>query len=208
MSSLNYSLEKGEPKRLSLIWVGSNLSVKFDDQEVAEVSATKNALLKGHQIILPDDSTLSIQLVRRFLFTQLHINRNGEPVPNSPSDPHRKIRNASIATFILGGLHILVGIGLYSFANSMIYTALLGIMFVILGFAIRRESFWALLIAVIAQFLFNTFPSLINMNTIFATGGFLSIVSFFFRLYLLIQMMIGLGAMWSIRDNVNKSKDL
>jgi hypothetical protein len=205
MPTLNYSLEKGEPKRLSLIWVGSNLSVMFDDKEVAEVPATPNDLVKGHQIILPDNSTLEIQLVRGFLFSRLHINRNGIPLPNSPSDPHKKIRDAATATFVLGGLNILIGIGLSSFDSSIIYTAILGIIFIFLGFAIRKESFLALIVAVIAQLFFNTIPNFLNIGTIFATG-FAGIFSFFFRLYLLFLMIIGIGALRSIRGNRNKIK--
>src|SRR5512134_1610684 len=146
MPSLDYPLEKGGPKRLSLIWVGPTISVLFDDQEVAEVPATTEALRQGHQIGLPDNSILSLQLKKGFLVSQLHITRNGVPVPNTPSDPYRKIRNAAQATFILGGLHILVGLGLSTLDSSMILIAILGIIFIGLGFAVRRQSFWALLI--------------------------------------------------------------
>ena len=199
MPSLDYPLEKGGPKRLSLIWVGATISVLFDEQEVAEVSATTEALRQGHQLSLPDNSILSLQLKKGFLSSQLHITRNGVPVPNTPSDPYRKIRNATQATFVLGGLHILVGLGLFTLDRSMILIAILGIIFIGLGFVVQRESFWALLIVTIAQLVFNFIPSLLNAGITFGSGGFPSVASFFFRLYLFYLLVVGLGAMWSIR---------
>jgi hypothetical protein len=204
MSSVDYSLELGGPKRLTLIWAGSSLSILFDDKEIADVSATTEALLKGHQITLPDNSVLSVQIVKQFLFPQLHINRDGVPIPNSPSDPRKKIKSASVATFILGGLHILTGLALYSFVSSMISAVIIGALFIILGFVIRRESLWALAAVVIMQLYFNTIPTILNMNTIFAAGGLPSVISFFFRLYLLAQLIIGINAAWSIKGENKK----
>ena len=199
MPSLDYPLEKGGPKRLSLIWIGPSISLLLDDQEVAEVSAATEALRQGHQISLPDNSLLSLQLKRGFLVSQLHITRNGVPLPNTASDPYRKIRNAAQATFMLGGLHMLVGFTLSTLDSSMILIAIHGIIFIGLGFAVKKESFLALLTVAIAQLVFNTIPSLINMSTTFGTGGFLTVASFFFRLYLFYLLVVGLGAMWSIR---------
>lgn len=199
MPSLDYPLEKGGPKRLSLIWVGATISILFDDQEVAEVAATTEDLRRGHQISLPDNSVLNLQLKKGFLTSQLHITRNGIAVPNTPSDPYRKIRNATKATYMLGGLHLLIGLGLSRFESSMMLIAVLGIIFIGLGFAIRKESFWALLIVTIAELMLNIVPSLLNVVATFSAGSFLGIASFFFRLYLFYLLAVGLGAMWSIR---------
>lgn len=199
MPILNYSLEKGEPKRLSIIWNISNLSVVLDDVEIMDTSATIPELSSGYELTLPDNSLLKIQLVKNFL----HVSRNGIPLPNSPADPYRKIKNAYLATFVLGGLYILIGIALFAYVNTMIFTAIFGAVFIILGFLIKRESLWALIIAVIAQVLFNTLPNLLNITAVFA-GGFSSMFSFVFRLYLLSQMIIGIGALKSISTSRQK----
>ena len=198
MPTFNYSLERGQPKRLKIVWNFSNppeLSVRLNGTEIANISATVPELTLGHQIDLPDNSVLNIQLVKG----SLCVSKNNIPLLNSPGDPHRKIRNAYISAFLLGGLSIYIGIlSTFFFHIPEILTIILGAVLIILGFLIKRESFWPLVIAVIVQLLFNAIPNLLNIKAIFA-GGLFSIFSFALRSYLLYQMIMGIGAWRSIK---------
>jgi hypothetical protein len=204
MPTFNYSLEKGEPKRLKIVWNISNppnLSVILDGIEIENIPATVPELSSGHQLDLPDGSILKIQLIKGFL----SVSKNNIPLPNSPADPYKRIRNAYVGAFCLGGLSIYVGaLATLFFRTNMILTIILGVLLIILGFLIKRESLWALIMAIIIQVASNTIPNLLNIKAIF-TGGFLAIFTFAFRIYWLYQMIMGIGALQSMKTISKKS---
>jgi len=208
MATLNYAIEKGGPKIVQIEWNGVNLLLKYKDEEIANVSGTLLELSKGLNFHLPDDSTISIQLVGKSPFSKLQILRDGKPLPSSPTDPYVRVKNAYWATFLLGATNIFISLSLLSIPTirtNMILTLILGILLLMLGFLIVRKSLVALIIAVTIQIIGNTIPNLLNLNLILA-GGLLSIMSFIVRLIFLFQMVVGIGALIVIRkESLNKT---
>ena len=83
-----YTLDPDNPKRLDIVyktfWRGA--TVWLDGQEIGTVS-DKQGLLQGEEFKLPDGSKLKVRLTQSLLGSELHILRNGQPIPGSASHP-------------------------------------------------------------------------------------------------------------------------
>ena len=94
MPSQAYALKEGGPKRLQISWEGfwKNAIVQLDD-EIIGTLATRKQLSAGHEFLLPDGSSLNLQLVRTLTAYELHVLRDGQPLPGSASAPESRVRS-------------------------------------------------------------------------------------------------------------------
>lgn len=154
MPTLTYALEPNAPKRLEISWgwFWKNFTIRLDGQEVGRLAGQKE-LQQGQEFHLPDGSQLSVRL-RGGLFSELHVLRDGQPLPGSASDPGVRLRNAYLALYFIGGLNLLFGLLAEIFQASFLlelgvglYSMVLGVAFLGLGFLVMRRSFIALVIA-------------------------------------------------------------
>ena len=105
-----FSLEPGGPERLSVSWRGGfkDLTVSFDGQLVASFEQPKE--LKSPQAVtLPDGSRLEVQVVTT-LFPELHLVRDGEPIPGSAGDPATRHAAAWGMVAAIAGLNVAIGL--------------------------------------------------------------------------------------------------
>jgi len=148
MPRKRYALEREGPRRLEVTWQNpwKNMSVRLDGQELG-IIPTRQDMLAGRQFILPDGSTLEVKLVKRSIDTELHLVRDGRPVPGSYTDPLARFKLAygivlGITALYLGGGAVSaithsaflqrIGVG----TNAMI----LGAIWAILAYFVKRRS--------------------------------------------------------------------
>ena len=157
MPKQTYALEKNGPKRLELSWkMGwKDLTVKFDDREIGVIPDQK-ALKEGQAFSLPDGSTLHVQLIQKLPAVELQILRDGKPLPGSASDPGQKHKIAYGILFFLGVLNTLLGLAAALFEVELLQNigigwgaALMGLIWLVLGFFVMRRSSLALIIALV-----------------------------------------------------------
>jgi hypothetical protein len=116
MAKRKYALERGGPKRLFLRWRRG-----FEDFEVTfegKALRLERAVLEGGaSVTLADGSSLFVQRVKRRWWSvglrdELHLERNGVPVPGSDEDPRVLGRRAG-SVLVFFGLLRFTFIGLW-----------------------------------------------------------------------------------------------
>lgn len=161
MPTVRYALDKNYPKRLQISWeeiglfakwqksspnyiLGAtprNIIIKLDDKIVGTI-ATEKEFRMGREFQLSDGSILKLQLKSRssYLFypAEIQVFKNGEPLPDSATDPFPKIKGASLIIFILAGIYLLSG---------SLESLIIGLAFLVLGFLTMRKSLTAVRIA-------------------------------------------------------------
>jgi hypothetical protein len=150
MPHRRFALERSGPKRLKVSWRPNwiDLQVSLDGLEVGRL-ADKTDLKFGRDFDLPDGSKLRVQLTNRLV-----ILRDGKPLPGSPTDPATILALSSGLIFFIGGGNTLVGllaevIGNREFSEIFGWPDVLGgLVFLALGFGVRKRSRSALGLAV------------------------------------------------------------
>jgi len=97
------------PPRLQLHWDAGTAYVIFDGGRVATLLGFPG-LRKGWSTVLEDGSVLEVRSIRRVLFAELSVLRNGKHVESSPSHPDRVLRSSSNAMFALSAFLIFAGV--------------------------------------------------------------------------------------------------
>jgi hypothetical protein len=154
----SYSLESGSPRRLEVAWRGmfNEFTVKLDGQPIGD-EATRKELRAGKEYELPDGSKLVAHLGRNIM-PELHLLRNGKPLPESAYIS--RVRIAGATSFLVGGLGLIVGgipvllepegfaSGELSLLSFPLIALIYGVVFAMLSFFILRRSVLALILAV------------------------------------------------------------
>lgn len=112
MPSLKLPIEPEGPKRLEITWEGlyNHMTVSFDDEHLADVP--KDEAERGTSVRLPDGSTLSIELRGVGAFgtrKELHLARDGKPLPGTAGDPETAAKTAGYLLYFLAGMNALCG---------------------------------------------------------------------------------------------------
>ncbi|MEO7330575.1 MAG: hypothetical protein ABI193_18515, partial [Minicystis sp.] len=96
MGTLEYALVPRGRKRLKLLFTGpwETAVVELDGATIWTMER-KSQLDRGHRLRLADGSELLLKLVQAYGTTELHVTRDGVPLPGSPSDPSRRANQAS-----------------------------------------------------------------------------------------------------------------
>ncbi len=152
----SYAFEAGGEERLTLSWNSDwrDFTVSLDGNPVGVVPNQK-ALRNGYEMSLPDGSTLKIKLVIIYLEEKLQILRNGQPLPDSESDPNYRLRRACRAIYLIAAYVGLMGVVTFSsfpeFARNFNSARIIffSFAFLVLGFFTQRKSVIALILAII-----------------------------------------------------------
>lgn len=99
MPKRSYALESNGPRDLELEWQGAykTMTVRLREQELATLDHA--ALSEGRDITLPDGTTLHLRLVSSFLSRELHLLRDGVPLPGTAGDPD-SVRGEAIGALV------------------------------------------------------------------------------------------------------------
>lgn len=203
MPKLSFALEEDGEKRLEVSWKGlyKDVTVSLDGNSVGVIPDQK-ALSAGQEFRLFDGSTLKVQLVNKFMATELQVLRNGQPLPGSSSDPQARLKNAYYMVYFVAGLNLVLGFVSFLFNVELLQqigiglgSVIFGLVFLALGFFVQRKSIVALILAIV----------------IFALDGILGIVFAAFqgsnpgsggliaRIFLIIPMVQGVGAIKALK---------
>ena len=205
MPAQSYILDPDNPKRLDIVyktfWRGA--TVCLDGQEIGTVS-DKQGLLRGEEFKLPDGSKLKVRLTQSFLGSELHILRNGQPIPGSASHPDTVIKTAYWILFLIAGLNLVFGVIARVLHVNMLgemgigdFSLATGVIFLFLGYLVRRH--WApALYAGIALYAADT---LLGLVLTARSGGAPGMFNIIFRGLVFIPLVQAVGAMRVPRES-------
>ncbi len=202
MPTQRYALEAGGPQRLEISWRGfwKDTTIQLDGNAISTIPGQKE-LRAGQEFVLPDKSVLRVQLVTG-LTSELRILRDGKPLPNSASDPATRLKTAYGIVFFIAGLNIVLGLVSELFQVEFlqqlgigVFSIGFGLIFLALGFAVRRQSQIALIIA-IAIFALD---GILGLAVSASAGGRPSTVGIIVRIFLLIPMVQGVVAIKTLK---------
>ena len=157
MAKQTYAFETGGPQRLLMDWKYGyrDLTLYVDGALVGKIPGQKE-LQAGQEFILPDGSKLEIRLVRAFLSSDLSVERNGEPLPGSATDPYSQVRLSYQLILFLAIINLALGLVTELFQiPSLIglgvgwYNIAFGIVFIGLGLWVRSLSLLGLWISIV-----------------------------------------------------------
>lgn len=205
MPALTYTLDPDNPKRLDIaivsFWRGA--TVWLDGQEIGTVEG-KQELLKGHQFKLPDGSTLELRLIQSLLGSQLHVLRDGQPIPGSASHPETAVKTASWALFLIAGISILFGVVAQVSRVNMLgemgiggFSVFFGVAYAVLGYLVRRHSLPAMY-AGIALYAVDTILGLVLTAM---SGGVPGLFNIMFRGLMFIPLVQGVGGLRALKES-------
>ena len=106
----SFAFERGGANRLEISWKGvwREVQVKLDGAPLGTFS-TKESLEAGRTFELADGSRLHVRLKNARTQQELHVSRDGTPLPGSADGPEERIEGASTALNVLAALNIAVG---------------------------------------------------------------------------------------------------
>ena len=203
MPKQSFAFEKDGPKGLEVAWKGrwKNVTVRLDGETMGPVLGQRE-LMAGQELQLPDGSTLSLQLVKKLTVLELQLLRDGQPLPDSATDPELVLRGAYVVLFFIAGLNIVLGSIAYLFqAETLLrmgmgfYSIIFGVVFLVMGRFVRRQSLIALVIAIVIFAL----DSILSLVLASSQGSTTNVVGMVTRAFLLLPMIQGIGAIQEIR---------
>lgn len=204
MPKQSYALEPGGKNRVDISWKGgfNNVDVVLDGQSIGVIPNQKT-LLQGQEFLLEDGSTLKVQLNRSLMSTELQVTRDGQPLPGSASDPHTRHKNAYLIVYFIAGLNLLLGLLASVFNVALLQdlgigfgSIILGLIYLVLGFFVQRQSSLALIMAIV---LFIT-DSLYGVVLSVLQGGSPGIAGLVVRILILVPLFQGVPAIKALKS--------
>ena len=211
MSKQSYALERGGGDALEISWRSyfHNMEIRLNGNLIGTIPDRKK-LNEGQIFQLPDGSALKVQLVKTWLSSvQLRVLRNDKPLSSGPTS---KLVDSVFLIYFIAFLNIVLGsIALFlqvEFLQALgfgIFSMIMGVIFLVLGFFTQHRSLIALIIALIiwgldsmlallnsAQPLLNGFISVAALirNSAINTHDLLGIANILMAMVLLIAILI------------------
>lgn len=203
MPKQSYSFEPGGPKRLEIQWKGffKNTTITLDGVPLSTIP-DHMTLRTPQEFNLSDGSLLKVQLVQNLSGAEMQVTRNGIPLPGSASNPETKVNTAAGIIFFVAGLNLLLGvIGLLTRSEFLTslgigwYSIIFGAFFLVMGFLVKKRSMVALILSIVVFSL----DALLGIIGSVALGGAPAIGGFVFRVFLIIPMVQGVGAIKALK---------
>ncbi|PKO00069.1 MAG: hypothetical protein CVU42_04830 [Chloroflexi bacterium HGW-Chloroflexi-4] len=203
MPKQSFALEPGSTHRLEIQWKGlyKDTTLTLDGVQLGPV-LDQGLLRAGQELPLPDGSLLKLHLVSNLAGTELRVTRNGIPLPGSASNPETKVGTAAGIIFFVAGLNLLLGV--ISLLTRSEFLASLGIgwfsiifgaFFLVMGFLVKKRSMVALILSIVVFSL----DALVGVIGSIAMGGAPAIGGLVFRVFLIIPMVQGVGAITALK---------
>jgi hypothetical protein len=154
----HYLIESGGKRQLDLTWdamTWKNFLVSLDGRKIASFKDGAKELRNGRELNLPGGASLKLHLKGNPVFKDLHVFVNGEPIPNTPSDPDVKIRRATNALYFIAVFDFVLGL-IAAQSNNPALTTLgfgwttvaIGMVLFSLALLVRKGSLMALFLAI------------------------------------------------------------
>jgi hypothetical protein len=194
-----FALEPGGTPRLAVSWRGAfkDLSVSLDGQPAASFDDSRE-LKEAQRIALHDGSTLEVQVASPFLFPELRLTRDGEPLPGSSGDPATRHAAAWQMVAAVAGLNVVVGLLVEATGADFLRgigagwpSVFAGLVYGLLAWLVRGRSIVALGVAVALFVLDGVFV----LASATQAGGTPPVGGLVARVFFLIPMLRGFPAL-------------
>jgi len=204
MPRIKYALEKGQPKRLEISWKGNwkEFTIRLDGEVIGSIDSLEQ-LKAGQEFLLKDGSCLKVWVEGRSMFSLPKVSKDGQPLHPSGLEPTQRLSNAYRLIFIIGGLNLAIGvllffrIGLVTPSPIGLRAFVAGVVFLLLGFFVMRKSMVALAVAMgilgLDVILSIVFPPALPRCALIAV--------FIFKVFILLGVAQGIGAVKALRQN-------
>lgn len=203
MPTRSYALQPQGPKRLELSWGGlwKNFTVKLDGIPVGTI-ANAQALRAGQQFGLPDGSLLKVQLVQSFFSSELRVLRDGQPLPQSDSDPRRRLKNAYGVLYFIAAVNLILGVVAVLFQVELLlqlgmgyFSIIVGLVYLGLAFFTQNRIGAALIIAIVLYAL-DGILGIVGA----VSAGVNPVTGLLVRIAFLVPMVQGVGAIKALKQ--------
>ena len=175
------------------------------DGNLVGVIPDQKALSAGQEFLLEDASTLKVQLVSKWMGTELQILRDGQPLPGSSGHPQTKLKNAYGVVYFIAGLNLVLGLVSFLFDVALLQqigigfgSIIFGLVFLVLGIFVQRKSAVALILVIVIFAL----DEIIGVFLAISQGYNPGLGGVFARIILLIPMFQGVGAIRVLKQQV------
>ncbi len=151
MPKRQFAFEEGGPKRVEVEKpvFRSETVVRLDGRELGRLRGAKEHKA-GAEWTLEDGSVLSVKLVANAISRELHVLRNGRPLPGSASDPVRLVRQGAYVLYLVAAFTALFALyplvvrsdepdSLATAVGMLVEAGLFGV----LGLFTLRRTVWA-----------------------------------------------------------------
>lgn len=203
MPKKEYALAPGEPKRLTLSWsmMWRDFEVQLDGQTIGTIDG-QSALKEGRDFPLGDGTTLHIQLVVG-LTAELHVTRDGAPLPGTSSDPEQRVKAAGGVVFFIAGINAVLGLLVVFFGVGTLErlgfgwgNLVTGLIYAGLAYAVSYHRSALALGVAVALFALD---AVFSVTMAVSSGGSPPIGGLIARGLLLLSMVRGFGAIRELK---------
>jgi hypothetical protein len=151
MTTERYVLPNGGELIVSWEKGWKNTTVQVEGQTVASINKKKE-LTAGRRVQLVEDGIVLVQLIESKLFptlSKLQLLCDGKALPGSKTENEVRFKDAFGCVFLIAAITILVGILMLGDSPQQGYiTVSTGIIYLVLGYFVRRMSGLALIIMI------------------------------------------------------------
>jgi hypothetical protein len=211
MPRKRYTLESDGPRRLEVAWQNrwKNMTIHLDGELLGTIP-TRQDLLLGREYTLSDGSILQVKLVKRSIDNELHILRDGRPVPGSYTDPVARYRLAY--GILLGLTAVYLGVGVVSVLTHSAFlqgigvgssAVLLGSVFATLAYFVKRRSAVAMGAAAVVLLT----DALLSFAILIIGGRTPGLLGLVIRLTLAFPMLDGMEAIRELRAEEKRQEE-
>ncbi len=197
-----YAFEPNGTKRLELSWglFWKNFTISLDGQQVATLQPAD--VKQGHEVPLPDGTTLRVQLKRGFANAGLEVLRNGQPLPGTSTDPATQVKTAGYVLYFLGAVHSLVGAVALAFDVRILLKLGFGLSTIGFGFVFALSGFFTLKrsqAALITGITLYALDYVVGLVWSLAAGGRPSLGGIGVRILFIVIMARGIGGIRALK---------
>jgi hypothetical protein len=210
MPSKTFALEKGGPERLEIEWQGNfrDLEIRLDGALLGGFENAKELKAGKSFGLEPEGGLLEVKLGTNGLLPELTLSLNGHPLPGSAADPAQRVEAAANMVLVVAVLN--AGLGLLAAAFDIGFLQSIGVglgsivvgaIYGVLGYFVKRRSLAALALAV-ALFVLDG-VSLLFVTTPSGTPPIGGLVA---RVFFLIPMVLGFPALRALRAEEERGR--
>lgn len=206
MGSKTLALDPAGSQQLAISWSGSwrNVEIQLDGALIGRIETAKQ-LRAGATFALPDGDTLQLKLEYPLTGVgELHVTRNGVPVPGSAGDPLELVAGAAYPLYFVGALDVSLGLlaelGQVTWLRSLglgYPTVAVGVLYAVLAYRVMsKHSRRALLLALALLAV-----SMVNSLYVSAAAGKPAVGRFVVHFIVAATMWRGVTALGELKRN-------
>jgi hypothetical protein len=209
-----YSLDKEGKLILEVTWKRNfkNLELKLNNKPLGIIES-REELIRGKTFEVSHNNLLSVKLVKElYLFSEIEILLNDQPVENSMTHPVRKLKDVFLVIMFISSINLIFGLlGLitdnrfFERIGAGFWNIIYAGIFVLLGLMIREKKSMFAMISIIVLMLLDIIATFLFMTEI--PGHINPVTSVMVKLFLTLYLLRGVKAIKEFR-NMEEEKEV